>query len=60
MPKIKKEEPADPEEYVPETSLLQILEQGNDELFDKFWWHTGHVQRRHRPRTLQLLLLQDS
>lgn len=60
MPKIKKEEPADPEEYVPETSLLQILEQGNDELFDKLWWHTGHVQRRHRPRTLQLLLLQDS
>ena len=37
---IKKEDPADPEEYVPETSLLQILEQGNKELFDKFWWDT--------------------
>jgi len=36
----KKEEPVDPEEYVPETSLLQILEQGNKELFDKFWWDT--------------------
>ena len=36
----KKEEPADPQEYVPETSLLQILEQGNEELFDKFWWDT--------------------
>ena len=36
----KKEEPADLEEYVPETSLLQILEQGNKELFDKFWWDT--------------------
>lgn len=34
----KKDEPTDPEEYVPETSLLQILEQGNEELFDKFWW----------------------
>ena len=34
---LKKE---DPEEYVPETSLLQILEQGNKELFDKFWWDT--------------------
>ena len=38
--KSKKEEPANPEEYVPETSLLQILEQGNKELFDKFWWDT--------------------
>ena len=36
----KKEDPADPEESVPETSLLQILEQGNNELFDKFWWDT--------------------
>ena len=57
---MKHQKPAVPEEYVPETSLLQILEQGTDELFDKLWWHTGHVQRRHRPRTLQLLLLQDS
>ena len=38
--KSKKEEPVDQEEYVPETSLLQILEQGNKELFDKFWWDT--------------------
>lgn len=38
--KSKKEEPVDPEEYVPETSLLQILEQGNKELFYKFWWDT--------------------
>ena len=36
----KKEKPADPEEYVPETSLLQILQEGNKELFDKFWWDT--------------------
>lgn len=35
-----KEKPADEEAYVPETSLLQILEQGNKELFDKFWWDT--------------------
>ena len=35
-----KEQPADEESYVPETSLLQILEQGNKELFDKFWWDT--------------------
>lgn len=35
-----KEQPADEETYVPETSLLQILEQGNKELFDKFWWDT--------------------
>lgn len=34
----KKEDPADPGEYVPETSLLQILEQGNKDLFYKFWW----------------------
>lgn len=36
----KKEKPAEPEEYVPETSLLQILQEGNKELFDKFWWDT--------------------
>lgn len=36
----KKEEPAAPEECVSETSLLQILEQGSKELFDKFWWDT--------------------
>ena len=36
----KKDDPADPEDYVPETNLLQILEQGNNELFDKFWWDT--------------------
>lgn len=35
-----KEKQADEEAYVPETSLLQILEQGNKELFDKFWWDT--------------------
>lgn len=35
-----KEQPADEDAYVPETSLLQILEQGNKELFDKFWWDT--------------------
>lgn len=38
--KSKKEEPANPEEYVPETSLLQILQEGNKELFYKFWWDT--------------------
>lgn len=37
---MKHQKPAVPEEYVPETSLLQILEQGNKELFDKFWWDT--------------------
>ena len=36
--KSKKEDPTNPEEYFPETSLLQILEQGNKGLFDKFWW----------------------
>ena len=36
----KKEEPADPEEYVLETSLLQILQEGNKDLFNKFWWDT--------------------
>ncbi len=35
-----KEQPANEDDYVPETSLLQILEQGNKELFDKFWWDT--------------------
>ena len=25
-------------EYVPETSLLQILEEGDKDLFRKFWW----------------------
>lgn len=43
MPKIKKEEPADPEEYVPATSLLQILQEGNKDLFNKFWW--DHIYR---------------
>ena len=33
-----KEQPADEEDYVPETSLLQILEDGAPDLFDKFWW----------------------
>ncbi len=32
-----KEQPADEEDYVPETSLLQILEDGAPDLFDKFW-----------------------
>ena len=36
----KHQKPADPEEYVPETSLLQILQEENKELFDKFWWDT--------------------
>lgn len=26
------------EDFVPEPSLLQILEDGDEELFDKFWW----------------------
>lgn len=26
------------EDFVPEPSLLQILEEGDEELFDKFWW----------------------
>ena len=33
-----KEQSADEETNVLGTSLLQILEQGNKELFDKFWW----------------------
>lgn len=33
-----KEKPADEEDYIPETSLLQILEDGAPDLFDKFWW----------------------
>ena len=37
---MKHQKPAVPEEYVPETSLLQILEQGSKDLFDKFWWDT--------------------
>ena len=36
----KKEEPADLEEYVPPTDLLQILEDNDKKLFDKFWWDT--------------------
>ena len=31
------EEPEDEEEYVPPTDLLQILEDNDEELFDKFW-----------------------
>lgn len=31
------EEPEDEEAYVPPTDLLQILEDNNEELFDKFW-----------------------
>jgi len=36
----KNPETTDPEEYNPGTSLLQILEEGNKELFYKFWWDT--------------------
>ena len=31
------EEPEDEEEYVPPTDLLQILEDGEPKLFEKFW-----------------------
>ena len=31
------EEPEDEEAYVPPTDLLQILEDNDEELFDKFW-----------------------
>lgn len=31
------EEPVDEDAYVPETDLLQILEDNDEELFDKFW-----------------------
>ena len=31
------EEPEDEEEYVPPTDLLQILEDNDEELFEKFW-----------------------
>ena len=31
------EEPEDEEEYVPPTDLLQILEDNDKKLFDKFW-----------------------
>jgi len=31
------EEPVDEDAYVPETDLLQILEDNDKELFDKFW-----------------------
>ena len=31
------EEPEDEEDYVPETSLLTILEDNDPDLFDKFW-----------------------
>ena len=34
------EEPEDEEEYVPPTDLLQILEDNDKKLFDKFWWDT--------------------
>ena len=34
----KDPETTDPEEYNPGTSLLQILEEGDEELFNKFWW----------------------
>ena len=34
---IYTEEPEDEEEYVPPTDLLQILEDNDEELFDKFW-----------------------
>lgn len=33
----KKEEPEDEDAYVPPTDLLQILEDNDEELFDKFW-----------------------
>lgn len=33
----KKKKPADPEDYVPETSLLQVLQEGAPDLFRKFW-----------------------
>ena len=32
-----KEEPEDEDAYVPPTDLLQILEDNDEELFDKFW-----------------------
>ena len=31
------EEPVDEDAYVPETDLLQILEDNDEDLFDKFW-----------------------
>ena len=34
----KNPETTDPEEYNPGTSLLQILEEGDEKLFNKFWW----------------------
>ena len=34
------EEPEDEEEYVPPTDLLQILDDNDKKLFDKFWWDT--------------------
>ena len=34
------EGPEDEEEYVPPTDLLQILEDNDKKLFDKFWWDT--------------------
>ena len=34
----KHKKSADPGEYNPGTSLLLILEEGNRELFNKFWW----------------------
>ena len=34
------EEPEDEEEYVPPTDLLQILEDNDKKLFDKFWRDT--------------------
>ena len=38
--KSPKEKTVGRERNVPETSLLQILEEGDEELFDKFWWDT--------------------
>jgi len=32
------------EDFVPEPSLLQILEDGDEELFDKFWWDNIYRQ----------------
>ena len=34
------EEPEDEEAYVPPMDLLQILEDNDKKLFDKFWWDT--------------------